>query len=195
MDTYGNMTPAALIPFCAYNSNMNITGKYITELSFPVCDKFRPTILDGQLCYTLNMDLVAPDTKTRPGKQHGIMIFIDSDNGRLENNLNLNIKSPEKGLIRLGMEQEDENSARIYISTLTGFTDYRDGSYALSALKMMEGTRGFLEQSDDIKQCQMEVFEVCQAKRYLEIVERECGCVPWTLTSALPQKVNYCSHH
>ena len=46
--------PTALIPFCAFNNNMNITGKKIKQFDVPVCNIFKPKIVKDQLCYTVN---------------------------------------------------------------------------------------------------------------------------------------------
>ena len=89
----------------------------------------------------------------------------------------------------LKIEKEVGIAAKIYIGTLARFIDYREGSYAMSSLKKITGTSGYLDQSDRWG-CQMETFETCQTRGYLVKVEEECGCVPWALTSALPQKVN-----
>ena len=83
----------------------------------------------------------------------------------------------------------DANSARVYINTLSSFTDYRAGSYAMSALKKMTGTKSFLKQNDKAKKCRIEAKEDCQAKSYIERLQKKCGCVPWSLRSALTVQV------
>ena len=83
----------------------------------------------------------------------------------------------------------DASSAKIYFNTLSSFTDYRAGSYAMTALKKMTGTDSFLKQTDEEKKCRIETPEDCQAKSFIESVQKKCGCVPWALSSALVTKV------
>ena len=119
------------------------------------------------------------------------MIFLDQGNN------NGNKKQTDTSLhfhdkfmiLDLEASEDNDNSARIYLNTLSTFSDFRSGSYALSSLKKMTGTDGFLQQTDAQKKCRNEIFEKCQAQSYIDTVQKKCGCVPWALVSALPQKV------
>ena len=51
IDSSGSLTPAALIPFCSYKANMDMLGKTKDSLNFTACSQFKPTVLEGQLCY------------------------------------------------------------------------------------------------------------------------------------------------
>ena len=74
----GNLSPSAFIPFCSYSSDMDTTGQLIDGLQFPVCTKFHPTVLDGELCYTL--DISSLDTKA--GKEQGLLLLLDFNQER-----------------------------------------------------------------------------------------------------------------
>ena len=65
LDSQGNSTPAALIPFCSYSGDMDSVGQQIDGLDIPVCNKFQPSIMDGQLCYTLNISKVTSSTENK----------------------------------------------------------------------------------------------------------------------------------
>ena len=43
--------PSAFIPFCDYNGDMLAVGEHMDNFSFPVCNAFTPSVIDGQLCY------------------------------------------------------------------------------------------------------------------------------------------------
>ena len=77
VNSRGELTPSALIPFCAYNGDMNITGQYIPGLDFPICNKFKPTILDGQLCYAVDMKDVLKERASKPGRGLGLLLAIE----------------------------------------------------------------------------------------------------------------------
>ena len=55
---------------------METLGEYTGNLSFPVCNKFQPTVQDGQLCYELDIASVLRQD-TRPGLVNGILLVID----------------------------------------------------------------------------------------------------------------------
>ena len=84
-----------------------------------------------------------------------------------------------------------ESSARIYFNTLgqTTTINNKPGSYALSALKKMAGTQGFMDLEDGIKGCQFETYEECVTKGDLKAVQDQCGCVPWAFSSLFTEKV------
>ena len=185
VDSSGSLTPAGLIPFCAYQANMNILGAVKDDLNFTACSHFQPTVLEGQLCYSLNLTTI--DTgNAKSGKGAGLVIIIDEGVQITDETQNKESNENPRDLAALGVVSD---SARIYLNTLSGFTDSRAGSYALTALKKMTGTGSFLKQSDREKKCRIGTLEDCEAKRYIERVQERCSCVPWALSSALASKV------
>ena len=42
MDTTGNISPSAFIPFCAWAGDMEALGTRVPNFSVPVCNAFRP---------------------------------------------------------------------------------------------------------------------------------------------------------
>ena len=185
IDTSGSLTPAALIPFCAYQTNTNLMGQTRQGLPFTACSQFKPTILEGKMCYSVN--LTSLDTeKTKPGKWAGLVFLLDI--GMQITGETQHYETSENPFA-MASSQYDARSARIYLNTLSSFTDYRAGSYALTALKKITGTHRFLKQIDDEKECNIETLEDCQAKHYIYRVQEKCGCVPWALSSALVIKV------
>ena len=42
MDTTGNLSPSAFIPFCAWADDMEALGTRVPNFSLPVCSAFRP---------------------------------------------------------------------------------------------------------------------------------------------------------
>ena len=114
------------------------------------------------------------------------MIILDIG---VQNTRKRQSEDSNKQPLALASSGVDSGSARIYLNTLSSFTDYRAGRYAMTALKKMSGTEGFLKQTDEEKKCRIETLEDCQARSYIEIVQQECGCLPWAISSALMLKV------
>ena len=193
LDSKGSPTPAALVPFCAYQTNLTMLGKTRPDFSFPFCSKFKPTVLEGQLCYALDLNL--ENTKSKNGLKNGLILILDP--GLVKETKDKHANHDHNSMVlSLNLEpgNEEKSSVKIYLNTLASFTDFRSGSYAMSDIKRMKGTDSFLELPLKDKNCQIETFEACQTKRYLEEVQQQCGCVPWALSSALTLKdPTFCS--
>ena len=167
---------------------MTLLGQKKDGLNMTVCDKFEPEVLEGQLCYSLNLSSIEVK-KTGQGKRAGLTLLIDPG-GQLSHG-SQNVRINMEDTLDLEYSRKDDSSARIYLNTLSSFTDYRSGSYAMTVLKKMTGTESFLKQTDKEKKCRIETLEHCLANGFVENVQQRCGCVPWTLTSALlPLQVN-----
>ena len=199
IDSGGFLTPAALIPFCAYQTNMSLLGQTRQGLPFPVCSQFQPTVLEGQRCYVIDLNSVS-NKESKSGLKNGLFLLLDP--GISDSMLEPKAIAPEKflsmNLDPLTMKASYKSSARVYLNTLASFTDFRKGKYALSSLKQMAGTDSFLDLPEEKRDCQVQSFETCQALRYVEEVQKACGCVPWALSSFNKKVIqivcNYLTH-
>ena len=164
---------------------MTLLGQTRQDLPFPVCSQFQPTVLEGQLCFYLDLSLT--NTKTKEGLKNGLVLIPDPSSQEYSQPKQTQLQADE--FIRsLNFEPQKDvlNSAKIYLNTLASFADFRTGSYAVSAVKRMQATHSFMQLPDAEKNCQIETFEDCQTNGYIKAVEAKCGCVPWALSSALP---------
>lgn len=130
-----------------------------------VCDKFQPTILEGQLCYTIDIAKIAKNAgqRTQLGKSNGLRLLLDPDPLPLSaaGNVNRNFK--------------------VFIHTLAQYTAFGPGYYGMSSLKKMTATAGFKQLPDHQKGCLIHNREECQTQKYMEHVNGECKCTPWAL--------------
>ena len=188
IDSRGKLTPAALIPFCAYDGDMNITGQYIPGLDFPICNKFKPTILDGQLCYAIDMKDILKEKVSRPGRGFGLMLAIEQKAKNAEQASHSFVTLLQQGRLYTKIDIPDF-SPSIHLNNLVKYTDSRPGLYKMSVLKKMTGTEGFLGLADATKGCHIEDQTECEGKKYVEEVQKICDCLPWSLAPALPSKV------
>ena len=184
LDSRGSWTPNALIPFCSYQTNLTILGQNNADFPFTFCSKFQPTVLEGQLCYKIN---IVPLTinNVKPGEKNSLMMIIDP--GQTFTNQ----QTPDvQNLKFVNLEPaHTSSSVRVYIDILGSFSDSRPGSFAMYSLKKMTGTEGFLNLPTEKKKCQVETYELCQNRNYITEVQTQCGCVPWTLNKTLTEKV------
>ena len=164
-DKKDELPPSALVPFCSYQSDHKLLGEEIPDLNLTICNKFKPIILEGQLCYTLD---VAKLTKmsTKAGKPNGLFLLLDPNPYRLNGSDD---------------QADEEGKLKVYVHTLAQFSKYGAGALALTSLKKMEGTKSFKELPDNQKRCSVHNREECQTKNFLGQVLRKCKCVPWAL--------------
>ena len=173
----------ALIPFCAYQGDMEFFGEYIDDLDFPVCNSFKPKILNGELCYALKFTSQSSESslESKSGRGEGLLLAID--NGiSIEPTLNQNLvakSSKSKEFIRTELKSTG-NRARLHILTSHRHDDSRPGKYKMKSLKVMAATDNFLAMPDDVKGCQIEAKEDCRSWSYVEEVQKMCGCIPWS---------------
>ena len=186
INSNGSLTPAALIPFCAYQANMTLLGQTRQDLPFTVCDKFQPTVLEGQLCYSIDLKLT--NSVTKEGLQNGLVFILDQGVTEItEDRQSMHTNEDMTMSMSFEPQSKEQDSARIYLNTLSSFHDFRSGKYAMSVLKKIKGTASFLEIPDENKNCMIEAFEDCQSREYIKEVQKECGCVPWALSSAVKE--------
>ena len=193
VDSTGRSLPSALVPLCAYQGK--VIGPDMPGYNFSYCDLFEPDVLEGKLCYSMNLTkLTHGFAETKMGKSQGLLLVIDVGavlNQNTENawKLTTDIINQNIGKQKVEISQDIE-SAEIHIQTLEKIKDSRAGFYALTSLKKITGTESFLDLPDHQKHCQLDTFENCSAKRYFEEVRSQCHCVPWTLGTNNFDQVN-----
>ena len=148
----------------------------LPNLTFPICQFFAPTALDGQLCYKLQVNRTTKGSENREGlvlildMNEDMFVAIESPNS---------IKSkmdPDKFSMNI-IENQHRKSAKIHIKTLSSFTAFGSGSYQMTSAKKLKGTDDFLAMSNGDKNCNLGDYEECRRKSLFE----KCQCVPWEL--------------
>ena len=179
-DNEGKLPPSALIPFCSYQMDTDLLGRRQLELSnLTVCDKFKQTILEGQLCYLLDITRLVKRS-TKAGKNLGLWVLLDPSPFRLNTSTKM----------RLIDQTQD---FKVYVHTLAQHTAFGSGEYAMSALKRMRGTNSFKQLPDSQKNCQVHNREECETKRFLDQVWSNCDCAPWDVMAYnISTKVRVC---
>ena len=159
-----------LVPICSYQGDHNLLGLEMMELqNMTFCDKFEPTILEGQLCYTLDVAKYTGKT-TKRGKTNGLVLLLDSKPYPMKST---NAK----------VEIHDQEPFKLYIHTLAENIVFGPGAYAMHTLKRMTGKTSFYQMGDRQKECQVHSREKCQTEMFLTQVRKNCSCVPWALST------------
>ena len=165
-DDNGHLAPSALVPFCSYQGNL--LGQKIPELNLTICDKFEQTVVEGMLCYSL--DIAKLDiTPTGEGKTKGLFLLLDP------NPYPLNVS----GKMKNAVQRKEQEHFKLFLHTLARYTAYGPGTYKLNGLKSMTTTKGFEQLPVSQKNCLVHNQEECQTQKYLDLIQRQCNCTPW----------------
>ena len=132
------------------------------------CDKFEPTILEGQFCHSLNVTKFE-GKPTRTGRKSGLLLLLDPN--------------PYTMTSTAGSAKNNRELFKVYIHTLAGHTAFGPGAYAMQTLKKMTGKPSFYQMQDSKKECQVHSREKCQTELFLNQVNSNCSCVSWALGS------------
>ena len=170
---------SAFIPFCAYKTNLNFSGKSeaLDGTTFPICSSFLPTILEGQLCYKLTLI-----EKSGKGKKNELMILLDNNEDRSVQAASNLTKAAKSSNMTLDFDTAVGNlqgsKAKVQINTLSPYIGFGGGIYKMSVVKRMTAKEDFLKMELKDRKCEVELYEDCRTRRLLE----ECNCVPWELS-------------
>ena len=80
----GTLSPSSFIPFCSFAGDWNITGNYNDKLNVTVCNIFKETMVDGQLCYQADVDRFRDKVKDkRKAVTEGLVFLLDYNENRM----------------------------------------------------------------------------------------------------------------
>ena len=128
----GKLSPSAFIPFCEFGSNAELLGERIDQFDFPVCNSFHKTILNGQLCYQINIgDLKMKTSLRNEDLRIGLTLLLDYNFDRTLRPLN-----------SLGGGQNKNTSNGIVYFIETEEALIHIGSISKVLLKIIERTSG-----------------------------------------------------
>ena len=121
----GLLSPSAFIPFCELAGDASLLGRRVAGFDVPVCDKFEPTVVEGQICYRLETDRYFKQLRREregggDGKEReGLTLVLDYNEER-------NIQQPgdqtqqEEESFEAGIvEQQQRDKARIILETIS----------------------------------------------------------------------------
>ena len=171
---------SAFVPFCAYKTNLNFSknSQVLLGITFPLCSAFYPTILEGQLCYSITLN-----TTSGQGKRNELMFLLDYNEDRsLQTSLETDdgkVSSNEVMNFDNAVESIQSVSAKIHINTLSPYIGYGGGIYTMTGVKRMRAKEAFTKMSFKDRNCEVEHYESCRTRKLVE----ECNCIPGEVPS------------
>ena len=180
-------SPSAFLPYCGFSTSLEELGRPLGPGLTPVCDAATPVLLEGRLCYQLEVSSHVSDSVSF-GPNHALMLLVDSNmekSASVPASANLN---KDMGRIEISGDA-GSSSAMVYVHTLAGQWLREPGRHAITGVKEVTGTQDFLALRQDQRGgCQLEEREACQAQvarsctsppqGYLRTKVEECKCWP-----------------
>ena len=164
---------SALIPFCAYKTDLNFSkvSPALEGTDFPICSSFLPTILEGQLCYKIQLN-----QSSGQGKGNELMFLMDYNEDR-SLPVSFEKSNDVKSFFNFGtpLGNVREVAGKVHINTLSSVNVFGGGDFIMTDVKRMTATDDFLKMSLKDKKCEEESFEDCRTMKLLE----KCNCIPW----------------
>ena len=114
LNDLGEMSPSSFIPFCDFGNNMSAMGISVPELEYPVCNKFQPILLKGQMCYQVDVSDIAGTHDAGLG----LTFIMDYNTERMFDPKSSAVNERVAGLYDMQNKDENEQEAMIYIHTL-----------------------------------------------------------------------------
>ena len=142
-----------------------LLAKKIPGLGFSTCDHFKARILDDQICHSLDVAKLV-NNSSKPGITNGLFLLVDPNPYHLNS-----IEEKEA--------ESRQDSFKIHIHTLAQYSALGHGSFGMTSLKRMTGTKSFEQLPEHQKKCVVHNREDCQTQRYTEKIIKECKCIPW----------------
>ena len=94
LNSNGNFSPSAFIPFCSFGED--ILGVKVKEFDIPVCNIFKPKLQYDQLCYEIDLEQLknTEDTNIREIQRGiGLILVLDYNEDRQINMNKINFDS------------------------------------------------------------------------------------------------------
>ena len=98
---------------------MLIMGEKIDLFDLPVCNIFRHKMLEGQLCYTVEINKLKDQVDAQEAVKQGILVVMDYNHDKVIRQNNAEGNGPLANDLHFKLRKEDSSlAAKIYIETL-----------------------------------------------------------------------------
>ena len=155
------------------------TEIWLPNISFPICTSFKPAILEGQLCFKIQVN-----SSSGMGDRNELALLLDYQD-------ELSIQPPtqqekkqshnENGALldfNADVHGFNTEAAKVHIDTLSSFAGFGGGVYKMTSVKRMTVSEDFLQMPLKDRNCEVQKYENCRTKKLVE----GCSCVPWEMS-------------
>ena len=196
-----NSSLSSFIPFCQFGDDLSVLGRTVPQFRQPVCSAFQETVLEGQVCYQLDVNTYRARLDWRASRQFGLGLLVDT-NQELDSRAmyfrDIESNTKREASLRSYVRFEDSSKVKIHLHTLGGggqfaitnlshqfFLEpivlYGGGNYAMTGVKYISVSEEFLQLDLQTRNCQMEEsLEQCKNRKYHQQIIAQCDCLPFS---------------
>ena len=113
LNSEGEFSPSAFIPFCVFGNNINSLGKKIDEFEIPVCNEFVAKVWRDQVCYEMDLNLVQDNYDILDQLKYGLILVLDLNEERQFEEDFMNLEDVENYFF-----DDEDNSVRVFIDSI-----------------------------------------------------------------------------
>ena len=118
----GLLSPSAFIPFCELAGDASLLGRRVAGFDVPVCDKFEPTVVEGQICYRLETDRYFKQLRREgggDGKEEGLTLLLDYNEERSIQQPRDLTQQEEESFMAAIVALQQRHKARVILETIS----------------------------------------------------------------------------
>ena len=79
LDDDDNLSPSSFIPFCSFQGSPDLLSRDYGNFSLPVCNSFKKRILNGKLCYQIDVKTIINETSAAGLQKGGLSLLVDAN--------------------------------------------------------------------------------------------------------------------
>ena len=102
IDRNGSLSPSAFIPFCSFGGDFHAMGTQHSNFKLPVCNSFKATVKDDQICYQMDLDQYKNESDLVKQLQVGLVLYLDYNEDK-----------------QLTVARNEGNDAHVYMDTIS----------------------------------------------------------------------------
>ena len=144
----GTTSPSAFIPFCDFAGKMGDVGTKLPEFDLPVCNSFTKTVIDGQLCYELEVNKFYTEPRVEEQLTKGLTLILDYNEDRNLIRVNEGEERREINIVDNIVNFEESKEALIYIKSISMNTSHITSYLHLRRSYQSSSPVGVVESSD-----------------------------------------------
>ena len=144
----GKTSPSAFIPFCDFAGKMGDVGTKLPEFDLPVCNSFTKTVIDGQLCYELEVNKFYTEPRVEEQLTKGLTLILDYNEDRNLIRVNEGEERREINIVDNIVNFEESKEALIYIKSISMNTTQVTSYLYLRSSNQKSSPVGVVESSD-----------------------------------------------
>ena len=119
----GLPSPSAFIPFCELAGDPSLLGRRVGGFDVPVCDKFEPTVVEGQICYRLETDRYLKQLRREGGgagkEREGLTLLLDYNEERSIQQPGDLTQQEEESFMAAIVALQQRHEARVILETIS----------------------------------------------------------------------------